>query len=137
MFTVRSEVALIPPELATIWVYPAPTAVANPAALMVATEGLPAAQVTELLMLDVVGEPDPIWLEPNAWNCAVWPTAVKTTAPCAGRIEMEFSALQPASRAAAGSASSESKNDAGRARESWESPAPKLLSPQGRRPCHV
>jgi hypothetical protein len=46
---------LHPVALAVIVVVPAPTAVAIPAALMVATEGTLEVQVTELVMFCVVG----------------------------------------------------------------------------------
>src|SRR5271167_1050721 len=84
---------------------PGPTAVASPEELIVATDGLLTAQVTDVVMLEVVGCPEPIWLEPYAENCAVCPTAVKITEPDSGRMEIVLSELHPASKRQAGSVS--------------------------------
>jgi hypothetical protein len=56
-----------------IVVVPAPTAVAIPAALIVATEGTLEVQATELVMFWVVAF-FALPKVPVAVNCAVWPT---------------------------------------------------------------
>ena len=135
--TVRSEAAIAPSDAtAVISTYPAPTAVANPEELMVATFGLLVDQVTELVTLAVVMGPDPICSCANAVYCAVWPAAVKTSIPGPGTIERAWILLQAVSDRASGKLNRTSRRDARMRRVIGKSPAPKLLSPSRRTPCH-
>jgi hypothetical protein len=77
-------------------------AVASPVELIVATLGLLTVHVTELEIFEVVVGAEPSWPVPVAVYCAVWPTAVNTSTPGAGVIEMAFNELQPASARASG-----------------------------------
>jgi hypothetical protein len=81
---------------------------------MVATEGLETDQVTEPVMSLVVAVALPICSVAMALNWAVWPTAVRTSTPEPGRMEMFCTLVQPARVAASGKASRSISRDAGR-----------------------
>jgi hypothetical protein len=114
MFTVMSEVAVTPLESAIIWVYPGPTAVARPVEEMLATLGFETDQDTEIG--EVEGVSDPVWLVPSAVYWVVCPTAVNTTTPAAGVMEIALSELQPTSEIMIGRAAEASNKDARRYR---------------------